>query len=295
MIPNQNLIWEMAGSPVLLNAPKTSGFGNSGKSFLIDNLLRAGASQTVPRVPASPTPVKLCPNVEQSSPTGGPYSTRWVSQLVNPEDRSCVQSLNRDCILQPQTALVTSFLPRGPQFLLACCGGSFPPSTSPTAFSKGASSMTLWSHGTNTKSRRGILRRAVFSEEQRKELEMTFERQKYISKTDRNKLASQLGLKESQVKIWFQNRRMKWRNSKEKETFCLKSTGEEQSVRNDLFREELQVETVCSRVKEMDKVKKKMSHSNKIRSSAFQSVPICKHANINTQLLHKANFIQSST
>ncbi|CAG08646.1 unnamed protein product, partial [Tetraodon nigroviridis] len=67
------------------------------------------------------------------------------------------------------------------------------------------------------KSRRGILRRAVFSEEQRKELERTFRRQKYISKTDRNKLAAELSLKESQVKIWFQNRRMKWRNCKEKE------------------------------------------------------------------------------
>lgn len=57
----------------------------------------------------------------------------------------------------------------------------------------------MWSANTSPNSRRGILRRAVFSEEQRKELERTFRRQKYISKTDRNKLAANLSLKESQV------------------------------------------------------------------------------------------------
>lgn len=72
------------------------------------------------------------------------------------------------------------------------------------------------------KPRRGMLRRAVFSDAQRKGLEKMFQRQKYISKPDRKKLATKLGLKDSQVKIWFQNRRMKWRNSKERE---LLSTG----------------------------------------------------------------------
>lgn len=64
--------------------------------------------------------------------------------------------------------------------------------------SEGAN-IRMWSADISPKSRRGILRRAVFSEEQRKELERTFRRQKYISKTDRNKLAADLSLKESQV------------------------------------------------------------------------------------------------
>ena len=57
----------------------------------------------------------------------------------------------------------------------------------------------LWGLESHPKSRRGILRRAVFSEEQRKELERTFRRQKYISKTDRHRLAADLCLKETQV------------------------------------------------------------------------------------------------
>ncbi|XP_024081500.1 homeobox protein DBX1 isoform X2 [Cimex lectularius] len=74
-----------------------------------------------------------------------------------------------------------------------------------------------WAQSQRGKPRRGMMRRAVFSDLQRKGLEKRFQIQKYISKPDRKKLAEKLGLKDSQVKIWFQNRRMKWRNSKERE------------------------------------------------------------------------------
>ncbi|KRY41528.1 Homeobox protein Nkx-6.1 [Trichinella spiralis] len=42
-------------------------------------------------------------------------------------------------------------------------------------------------------------------------LEKTFEQTKYLAGLDRAKLASRLGMTESQVKVWFQNRRTKWR------------------------------------------------------------------------------------
>ncbi len=54
------------------------------------------------------------------------------------------------------------------------------------------------------KPRRGMLRRAVFSDYQRKGLEKRFQIQKYISKPDRKKLAEKLGLKDSQVSQFFQ-------------------------------------------------------------------------------------------
>ncbi|XP_050298209.1 H2.0-like homeobox protein [Anthonomus grandis grandis] len=68
--------------------------------------------------------------------------------------------------------------------------------------------------GTNTKRKRSWSR-AVFSNLQRKGLERRFQLQKYITKPDRRQLAATLGLTDAQVKVWFQNRRMKWRHSKE--------------------------------------------------------------------------------
>lgn len=59
--------------------------------------------------------------------------------------------------------------------------------------------LPLLTQDSNAKARRGILRRAVFSEDQRRALEKMFQKQKYISKIDRKKLAINLGLKESQV------------------------------------------------------------------------------------------------
>ncbi|XP_048518667.1 homeobox protein Nkx-6.2 isoform X2 [Dendroctonus ponderosae] len=68
--------------------------------------------------------------------------------------------------------------------------------------------------GSNSKRKRSWSR-AVFSNLQRKGLERRFQLQKYITKPDRRQLAATLGLTDAQVKVWFQNRRMKWRHSKE--------------------------------------------------------------------------------
>ncbi|XP_040569374.1 uncharacterized protein [Lepeophtheirus salmonis] len=59
--------------------------------------------------------------------------------------------------------------------------------------------------------------RAVFSNFQRKGLEKRFQIQKYITKPDRRQLAYELKLTDAQVKVWFQNRRMKWRHQESKE------------------------------------------------------------------------------
>ncbi|XP_030604513.1 ventral expressed homeobox [Archocentrus centrarchus] len=51
--------------------------------------------------------------------------------------------------------------------------------------------------------------RTKFTSEQISKLENTFSKQKYLGATQRRKIAEELNLSETQVKTWFQNRRMK--------------------------------------------------------------------------------------
>ncbi|XP_067933801.1 homeobox protein Nkx-6.2-like isoform X2 [Watersipora subatra] len=53
--------------------------------------------------------------------------------------------------------------------------------------------------------------RPTFTGSQIFALEKTFEQQKYLAGPERGRLAFALGMTESQVKVWFQNRRTKWR------------------------------------------------------------------------------------
>ncbi|CEF71064.1 Brain-specific homeobox protein homolog [Strongyloides ratti] len=64
-------------------------------------------------------------------------------------------------------------------------------------------------NNTTTKSYRRRKARTVFSDSQLQGLEKRFEVQRYLSTPERLKLANNLRLSETQVKTWFQNRRMK--------------------------------------------------------------------------------------
>ncbi|NXB10676.1 DBX2 protein, partial [Cnemophilus loriae] len=275
MLPSA-LYWDLVGSSALLNLPAAPGFGNLGKSFLIENLLRAGAPPSPAQLrpfPANPVPLKLCPAAEQISPSGGPFPARWAFQVLNPSaadggrpparatSRAATFERGRPAHLWVErarqspvmaaSALSKHFFLRAPPFYSACCGGSCQHPASPTAFPREESVLPLLTQESNSKSRRGILRRAVFSEDQRKALEKMFQKQKYISKTDRKKLALNLGLKESQVKIWFQNRRMKWRNSKEKEVLSNRCLQEEGLQENYLSRSTMNFTSPCPSVWEV--------------------------------------------
>uniref|UniRef100_H3D7U9 Posterior neuron-specific homeobox n=2 Tax=Tetraodon nigroviridis TaxID=99883 RepID=H3D7U9_TETNG len=53
--------------------------------------------------------------------------------------------------------------------------------------------------------------RTAFTLEQLRVLERSFQRCRYLSVLERHSIASALRLSETQVKIWFQNRRTKWK------------------------------------------------------------------------------------
>lgn len=54
-------------------------------------------------------------------------------------------------------------------------------------------------------------RRTAFTSSQLKALEQNFRDKKYLTITERNNLAKNLCLTDTQVKTWFQNRRTKWK------------------------------------------------------------------------------------
>ncbi|GFY54784.1 hematopoietically-expressed homeobox protein HHEX [Trichonephila inaurata madagascariensis] len=99
----------------------------------------------------------------------------------------------------------------------------------------------VWKHvlHRNTPKRKGGQIR--FTSEQTGKLEKTFSEQKYLSPTERKRLASSLRLTERQVKTWFQNRRAKWRRLKQEHSNRGMSPNSdespvtEQSLRQDLI------------------------------------------------------------
>ncbi|XP_037835450.1 homeobox protein pnx [Kryptolebias marmoratus] len=66
-------------------------------------------------------------------------------------------------------------------------------------------------HGSGVKGRR---LRTAFTLEQLQVLEHSFQRCRYLSVLERHSIASALRLSETQVKIWFQNRRTKWKKER---------------------------------------------------------------------------------
>lgn len=53
--------------------------------------------------------------------------------------------------------------------------------------------------------------RTIFTPYQLQRLEKAFERQQYVAGEERRQLAIGLNLTETQVKVWFQNRRIRYR------------------------------------------------------------------------------------
>ncbi|XP_029350229.1 homeobox protein notochord [Echeneis naucrates] len=100
-----------------------------------------------------------------------------------------------------------------PGYSIYCCPPYTHQSTCRGAFyAQGSmSKVNAGLHSFKTKGGKSKRMRTSFTSEQLSRLEKEFARQQYMVGSERFLLASALQLTEAQVKVWFQNRRIKWR------------------------------------------------------------------------------------
>uniref|UniRef100_A0A8C1Y2D6 NK6 homeobox 3 n=1 Tax=Cyprinus carpio TaxID=7962 RepID=A0A8C1Y2D6_CYPCA len=100
--------------------------------------------------------------------------------------------------------------------------------------------------------------RPTFSGHQIFALEKTFEQTKYLAGPERARLAYSLGMTESQVKVWFQNRRTKWRKKSATEPSSTQASrgesggdGSENEVEDEEYNKPLDPDTDDEKIRQL--------------------------------------------
>uniref|UniRef100_A0A3Q3KS74 Notochord homeobox n=1 Tax=Mastacembelus armatus TaxID=205130 RepID=A0A3Q3KS74_9TELE len=102
-------------------------------------------------------------------------------------------------------------VPMQPGYPVYCCPPFNYQSSCRGAFYTQGKLISAGLHSFKTKGGKSKRMRTSFTSEQLSRLEKEFARQQYMVGSERFLLASALQLTEAQVKVWFQNRRIKWR------------------------------------------------------------------------------------
>ncbi|CAL8302781.1 unnamed protein product [Boreogadus saida] len=166
---------------------------SSGKSFTIDALLALPADRGHER-PSSVTPRGL--KYQQTAAPLPPLAGHPGLQMPP------AAYLYSPGLLHPQP----------PGYNVYCCPPfSFPSSCHGGFYAQDLPSKGHGIHSFKTKGGKSKRMRTSFTNEQLSRLEKEFARQQYMVGSERFVLASNLQLTEAQVKVWFQNRRIKWR------------------------------------------------------------------------------------
>ncbi|KAM4557842.1 uncharacterized protein PAE49_012903 [Odontesthes bonariensis] len=125
--------------------------------------------------------------------------------------------------------------------------------------------------------------RTAFTSQQLLELENQFKLSKYLSRPKRFEVATLLMLTETQVKIWFQNRRMKWKRSrKAKEQIAATSLMDAERTRVDIQSIKPHGDSHSSGLEDEEEIEGEDAYEKEeigdLRGGSLSSVGLTRHA-----------------
>ncbi|XP_034025445.1 homeobox protein Nkx-3.1 [Thalassophryne amazonica] len=226
-------------NPTDMPAIKEAGMEDSGESGAITltevtgTLCVRGDTLQHPGHPLGETqrsPRSLDFSIEMSD-TGKPLTSFLIEDILSTKDSSgfCGKSLQQ-CLQWNEEKLSEQL-----------CSHE----TSSQKESSGTSSPSVSESSSVTSAGKQKRSRAAFTHVQVLELEKKFHHQKYLSAAERAHLASTLRLTETQIKIWFQNRRYKTKRKQQALDFCQDlSTPESLGLKDHFFHSSL-LTTIC--------------------------------------------------